>query len=654
MKRLTITITGLLFIVIAGCEDQDALDMDAGPCDGSLSDRDGSDAEDEIWFDGSIDSGGIDAASVDWADASKPDDWPEGDDEFTAVDCDDDCSVEYTLFFFGSYALAESAFNVEHGTSGITAEEICRARDVLHFDMNSYIFFIYGQISHSILQLNNDWSLNSGYMTLTVSMEDTSSTRTIEFSYNKSKEQLEYSIASDNEKWEGSLKSSSAPIPMIGYEDYPIPTFGNYSPLFHMLVSRAYDWDKGGEQDIPVFLPETQRIINITAEKKSGDSLDIKYGEDVKWHDGFELFDGHGENYARVRFEQGTPTDITLRSTSPWKATGNGFEEEWNIPEQSEADLVTEPDLPDNFDEKNITVDPVDPDGGVTLEGTMSYPSGASNLPAVILSPGLSRMTRAGESRSVNVYEHLGANLASSGYVVVRYDNRGTGSSHGSYDDINIDFAAMDLESVIQHVAGLPETDDQKIFLLARREGSFSALKAASAGGVAGLIFVAPVADSMEEAEVYRNSAIYDMVAVDQGGVVVAEKMGSYTRKVLRDIKKGDFESASFGDLSTGAWSSLLDSDATTMLDAVAGIPMLIIRGSMDMDVPEEQTNLLASDARDAGITVSYKKLDDVSHDLTKATMSSETLWPEFGKPVTITSDAFSAMEKWLDKEVSK
>ena len=665
MKRLTLIMLIGLIAILAGCSKSEAVSVDGGVkphCDASQGCADASGP----WYDAGLDAGDAGDAMPDFPDASKPDGWP-GDQTFTPVSCDDDCEIAYTLYYrfsgHGGYPIADAAFKVAHGGADIAVEELSQARDIMYMDMSSYSFFTNGQLSHTRLTLAKDarWSLKSGSILLTNSIESLSATRNFTFSYDAGTQLLAVTVESSGARWTTSVPCASAPVPMIGYEDYPLPAYGNYSPLFSLLVGKAYDWQKGGVQSIPMFLPETLRIVSLDVEQKPDENgkkvLQLSYGDDVKWYTvdipdgGMDLFNGGLVNQMKMTFDLNTPILAGTRSVpTEWEATGNTFNAENNVPEDTGTYTdVTEPVLPKGFTEENFEVVP---DGGVTIAGSVDIPSGASHRPAVIMVPGLSAVTRNGESRRFDFYRHLAANLAHANYVVFRYDNRGCGASDGDFSGMTVEQAAFDLTKIFQYAASRSEVDAAKIVILARGEGSIPSI--AADAPAAGSIFISPVADSIEAAEVYRNRVPFDKLPAESGGGSVADRFEAYVKAILASITNGTFADPSYLGRSVATWKSLLGADATADLSGLSGTPILILRGALDLEIPASQPDHLASKAKKAGAVVTQTLLPNTSFDLRTATESAAALWPEFGQPATVTSEAVQTITQWLDAKVSK
>lgn len=126
------------------------------------------------------------------------------------------------------------------------------------------------------------------------------------------------------------------------------------------------------------------------------------------------------------------------------------------------------------------------PDNGFDLAGTLSFPAtatgatAAARLPAIVLVGPASQIDRDGVSGGVPVMGELAGELADAGFLVLRYDNRGTGQSGGRPDAATLDDYADDARAAVAFVHDRRDVDDDRIALLGNGDGGFIAMIAAS------------------------------------------------------------------------------------------------------------------------------------------------------------------------------
>ncbi len=120
---------------------------------------------------------------------------------------------------------------------------------------------------------------------------------------------------------------------------------------------------------------------------------------------------------------------------------------------------------------------------GVTLAGTLTIPEGDGPFPGVILVTGSSA-----QDRDETIFEHrpfavIADHLTRAGIAVLRYDDRGTAESTGSFVGSTTDDFADDARAALEFLAGQPEADVAKLGVIGHSEGGLIAPLLASEEG---------------------------------------------------------------------------------------------------------------------------------------------------------------------------
>ena len=118
---------------------------------------------------------------------------------------------------------------------------------------------------------------------------------------------------------------------------------------------------------------------------------------------------------------------------------------------------------------------------GFSLAATISKPSGgAERSPAVILVGDSGLADRDEAQYGVPIFGQLANALADQGYLVVRYDKRGTGQSGGRPESAGIADYAEDVRAVVRYVRNRKDVDRKRVAVLGYSDGGAVALTAAT------------------------------------------------------------------------------------------------------------------------------------------------------------------------------
>jgi uncharacterized protein len=132
------------------------------------------------------------------------------------------------------------------------------------------------------------------------------------------------------------------------------------------------------------------------------------------------------------------------------------------------------------------------PSNGFSLAGTVSRPADAAGrLPAVVLMSASSTTDRDEIAAGIPIFAQLATSLADAGFIVARYDKRGTGQSGGRPESATYDDFAADGRDVINYLGKRKDVDPKRIAVLGFGEGGWVALTlAAKESRVAALVLV--------------------------------------------------------------------------------------------------------------------------------------------------------------------
>jgi len=121
------------------------------------------------------------------------------------------------------------------------------------------------------------------------------------------------------------------------------------------------------------------------------------------------------------------------------------------------------------------------PANGFNLGATLTTATGGANRksPAVVLVGASGPQDRDEAVSGVPIFGQMAGMLADAGFVVVRYDKRGTGQSGGRTENLTISDYADDISVVVQWLTKRNDVDSDRIAIVGYGDGGAAALLAA-------------------------------------------------------------------------------------------------------------------------------------------------------------------------------
>jgi len=111
----------------------------------------------------------------------------------------------------------------------------------------------------------------------------------------------------------------------------------------------------------------------------------------------------------------------------------------------------------------------------VRLEGTLTHPQATGQYPAVALLAGMRQNRDARTSGGHETFSVLADHLTREGFVVLRYDKRGVGTSEGSYEATTLQQRAKDAAAALRFLKSRSITQPGNTGLLGLSEGAITA-----------------------------------------------------------------------------------------------------------------------------------------------------------------------------------
>jgi uncharacterized protein len=138
------------------------------------------------------------------------------------------------------------------------------------------------------------------------------------------------------------------------------------------------------------------------------------------------------------------------------------------------------------------------------IYGSLTAPSGEGKYPAVLIIAGSGPLDRDGNGPKgkivTNLYKELAHYMTSLGFVVFRYDKRGTGKRSGDWLTAGLSDLVEDAEKAIEYLKSHPNVDAGRIIVCGHSEGTIIGTKLAEELKIAGLMLLSGGVDNLMEA----------------------------------------------------------------------------------------------------------------------------------------------------------
>lgn len=291
---------------------------------------------------------------------------------------------------------------------------------------------------------------------------------------------------------------------------------------------------------------------------------------------------------------------------------------------------------------------------GFVLAGTLSKPSGTSGpQPAVVLVAGSAPVERDETTSGVPVFGQLASRLADAGFLVLRYDKRGTGQSGGRPESATLRDYADDVRAAVKMMTDRKDVDRRRLALLGYGEGGWVTILAARDKRVSAFGLVASAGVTGAELNVYQvthNQERSDRSEAEKRQTIELQ------RKVQDAVITGkgwdalDISNVVRRQADTPYFQSFLIFDPAKAIREVSQ-PILILQGELDTEVPPSNAGQLETwvKARKRQTGVEVVKLPGINHLLVPA-KTGEADEYETLADAQVSPAVASAIESWLKK----
>jgi len=294
--------------------------------------------------------------------------------------------------------------------------------------------------------------------------------------------------------------------------------------------------------------------------------------------------------------------------------------------------------------------------GNLKLAGTLTLPEKQSApVPAVLFIAGSGPMDRdenvAGLKYKIDFFKVLAYRLAQAGIGSLRYDKRGVAQSEGTFSKASFEDLVSDARAALAFLKSRPEVDNERVFVLGHSEGGEIAPLLSAEGAAEGLIIVAGNAHPLDwiilwQLELFLRAAGFSEEAIQEQ----LERQKAFNDWVKRST--GEWEDYTFEQLrelfpwltreefekwKVFALSWYRQHFTRNPLETIRrlGVPVLILQGDKDVQVPKEEATLLADELRRSGNEkIELQILPDLNHLMRRHPERPNIGWTHLKEPV--------------------
>lgn len=237
---------------------------------------------------------------------------------------------------------------------------------------------------------------------------------------------------------------------------------------------------------------------------------------------------------------------------------------------------------------------------GFSLGATVTAPpQTATRSPAVVFVSAPGPQDRDLISYGVPIYAQLAAAVADAGYLAVRYDARGVGSSGGRTESARVSEYADDVVHIVRWLRRRRDVDERRITIVGHGDGGPIAMLAASREkAIAGLVLLGSPGRLGRDTTIERQQLTLSRLSISD-----AERAGrvALQMRIIDAVITGNgwepLPAEVRAEADTLWFKSWLEFDPSATMRRVEQ-PVLIVHGALDAEVPVAHATRLETLAR--------------------------------------------------------
>lgn len=398
---------------------------------------------------------------------------------------------------------------------------------------------------------------------------------------------------------------------------------------------------------------------------------------------------------SEVTFEDGTLRLVSRAIGGEFEGTlfadGHALEGTWRqggaelpltlerVEEVTERLRPQEPEAPFPYRVEDVTF--ANGDAGIELAGTLTLPEGRGPFPAVALISGSGPQNRDEELLGHRPFLVLADHLTRAGIAVLRYDDRGVGSSGGDFAAATSQDFAGDALAAIRYLESRTEVAPDRTGLVGHSEGGLVAPMASNRSDAVDFVVLLAgtgltgeeilylqgrliaEADGAEPEAVAENQAVQEKIFAalkeEESLEAARERMDRVLGEAIAGMSEEERAAAGVGDnperwkerqieqVSTPWFRFFLTYDPVPALEKL-DVPVLAVNGEKDLQVPprENLSAIRAALERGGNPDHSVKELAGLNHLFQEADSGSPL---EYGKiEQTMSPTLLDLVSTWI------
>jgi alpha-beta hydrolase superfamily lysophospholipase len=289
-------------------------------------------------------------------------------------------------------------------------------------------------------------------------------------------------------------------------------------------------------------------------------------------------------------------------------------------------DLLIAPPVIPYVPPKGARFRPVDVtiDGPITpIGGTLTIPDGAGPFPAALFLSGSGTHDRHGIAGEIDMGTHeIMDHIAERGFVGLRYDTRGAGTTQFGRDVLDLGLSALidDAQACLDFLRRRHEVDPGRVFLIGHSQGGILALALAvhRRAEPRGIVLMACMGRRIDEVMLDQIRSQARVIGLsDAQRAVQEQELKAFVELAISDRpwEPGVLPDHLLGLVRSRKWLREHLENSPTALIARVCCPVLVCQGDKDFQVSAERdAEPLVAAARRAGVDVELGRFPDLDH----------------------------------------